>query len=174
MAEKDSKTNSIETRCTEDEKEAISLSKAVIEHLSKEIQTSTTNIMLHRSKIAFAVYLGPYLLLIAGVAAATKGLNISPHLGKGGIAAIVGGCLCFLVLGYMNARIERQAWEQCNKWRRVIAEIQRNPSKELEGADLADKLYESWRSQLVYVVAYAVLLASFIMSIIIIIKLRGA
>lgn len=86
------------------------LSKEVIEHLSKEIETTTTNMMVYRSKIAFAVFLGPFLLLLA-VVANTRGLSISLNLGWIATVAIgIVWCFCFLTLAFMNARIEPQAW----------------------------------------------------------------
>lgn len=143
------------------------LSKEVIEHLSREIGTTTTNMMVFRSKIAFAVFLGPFLLLLA-IVANTKGLSISLNLGWN-TTLIIGSvwCLCFLTLAYMNSRIEQQAWQQCNKWRQLIAQIHNDPSAILEPDKLRDDLYEKrLKTQFVYVIAYAVLLLSFIMGIV--------
>ncbi len=169
MSDTNAKTGGV-TICAD----AVKPSKEVIEYLSKEIETTTTNMMLFRSKIAFAVFLGPFLLLLA-VVANTKGANISLKLGTVSTFIIAGiWGLCFLVLGYMNARIERQAWLQCNKWRQLIAEIHNDPSASIEVADLQDNLYENkWRSKGAYVLAYAVLLTSFTMSIMIIFHLRA-
>jgi hypothetical protein len=155
------------------------LSKEVIEYLSKEIATTTTNMMVYRTKIAFAVYLGPFIILIAVV---TKGVTFSLRLDSIAIAAIFINFLCFLTLAYMNARVERQAWLQCNKWRAVIARLHNNPSMDLTRDDLFDNLYgddpndrlfKKWTSQLAYIATYAVLVVSFIMSIVIIARFRA-
>ena len=114
------------------------LSKEVIEYLSKEIETTTTNMMVYRTKIAFVFFLGPFIILIAVV---TKGLTFSLRLDSIAIAAIFVNFLCFLTLAYINARVERQAWLQCNNWRRVIARLHKNPSIRITNDDLFDKLY---------------------------------
>lgn len=41
----------------------MSCNEKMIEYLSKEIETLTTNIMLFRSRIAFSIWVGPYVLL---------------------------------------------------------------------------------------------------------------
>jgi hypothetical protein len=155
------------------------LSKEVIEYLSKEIETTTTNMMVYRTKIAFVFFLGPFIILIAVV---TKGVTFSLRLDSIAIVAIFFNFLCFLTLAYMNARVERQAWLQCNKWRGVIAKLHNNPSIDLTRDDLYDKLYgddpddglfDKWTSQLAYIATYAVLVVSFIMSIVIISRLRA-
>ena len=155
------------------------LSKEVIEYLSKEIETTTTNMMVYRTKIAFVFFLGPFIILIAVV---TKGVTFSLRLDRFAIGAIFVNFLCFLTLAYMNARVERQAWLQCNKWRGVIARLHNNPSVDLTCDDLHDKLYgidpidrlfDKWTSQLAYIVTYAVLVVSFIMSIVIISRFRA-
>lgn len=154
-------------------REIQNLSKDVIAHLSKEIETSTTNIMAYRSKIAFAVFLGPFLLLLA-VVANTKGLSISLNLGW--VTTVVIGtiwCLCFLTLALLSVRIELQAWRQCNKWRQIIAQLHNDPSARIKTEDLCDDLYNRVKkTQIVYVFAYAVLLTSFLLSLIVIAKLR--
>ena len=156
------------------------LSKEVIEYLSKEIETTTTNMMVYRTKIAFVFFLGPFIILIAVV---TKGVTFSLRLDAIAIVAIVFNFLCFLILGYMNARVERQAWRQCNKWRGVIAKLHNNPSMGLTRDELVDALYggdnpqdklsDKWTSQLAYIATYFVLVVSFIMSIVIISRFRA-
>lgn len=46
------------------------LSKEVIQYLSKEIETVTNNMMVFRTKIAFAVLVGPFLILVSFVVSA--------------------------------------------------------------------------------------------------------
>jgi hypothetical protein len=149
------------------------LSKVVIEYLAKEIETTTTNMMVYRSKIAFAVFLGPFLLLIAVVANA-KNLKVSFDTNRSVITGLgLGWCACFLVLAYMNARIEQQAWRQCNRWREAIAEIHNTPSATIPIRAFRDDLYEKQRrTRVIYVMAYLVLLISFILSILILFSLR--
>src|SRR5437879_4842954 len=168
MSSKETKSESVAAEGVKD------LSKEVIEYLSKEIETTTTNMMVYRTKIAFVFFLGPFIILTAAV---TKGVTFSLRLDWIAIAAIFVNLICFLTLAYMNARVERQAWLQCNKWRGVIARLHKTPSIDLTPDDLFDKLYgddpndrlfKKWTSQLAYIATYAVLVVSFIMSIVII------
>ncbi len=177
MSSKETKSESVAAKSIK-EVPIQNLSKEVIEYLSKEIETNTTNMMVYRTKIAFVFFLGPFIILIAVV---TKGVTFSLRLDRIAIAAIFVNFLCFLTLAYMNARVERQAWLQCNKWRGIIARLHNNPSVDLTCDDLYDKLYgddpndrlfKKWTSQLAYIVTYAVLVVSFIMSIVIISRFR--
>jgi hypothetical protein len=178
MSSKETKGESLAAESMKEGVPVQTLSKEVIEYLSKEIETTTTNMMVYRTKIAFVFFLGPFIILIAVV---TKGVTFSLRLDSIAIVAIVVNFLCFLILAYMNARVERQAWLQCNQWREIIAKLHNNPSIVLERDDLFDKLYgdlpsdplsKKWKSQVTYIATYAVLVVSFIMSIIIISRFR--
>lgn len=179
MSSKETKSESVTAESMKEGPPEPNLSKEVIEYLSKEIETNTTNMMVYRTKIAFVFFLGPFIVLIAVV---TKGVTFSLRLDWFAIGAIFVNFLCFLTLAYMNVRVERQAWLQCNQWRGVIARLYNNPSVDLPPADLFDRLYgdlpndklfKKWKSQLAYIVTYAVLVVSFIMSIVIISRFRA-
>ncbi|HKB64672.1 MAG TPA: hypothetical protein VKC61_02375 [Pyrinomonadaceae bacterium] len=156
------------------EQNTADLSRVVIEYLSNEIQTTTTNMMVYRSKIAFAVFLGPFLLLVAVVANA-QNLKVSFDPNRTAVIGLgLGWCACFLILAYMNARIEQQAWRQCNKWRETISQIHNSPGAAISVEAFSDDLYEDQgRTRINYVIAYLVLLISFILSILILFSLRA-
>lgn len=148
-------------------------STELLEYLTREIETTTTNMMVFRSKIAFAVFVGPFLLLIA-LAAGTRSLNVTTHIDLPATLFIIVVCLCFLTMAYITARIERQAWLQCNKWRRLIIKLHNDPSTKLASGDLSDDLFDerrAGRATSKYVAAWAVLLLSFIMTIAIILRI---
>jgi len=102
------------------------LAKEVIAYLSKEIETVTNGMMVFRSKISFAVLVGPFLILGTLVYAA-KGLHVSADLGASGWGAIGLVFLCYLALAFLSGRIEEDGWRQCNKWRILISDLQKDP-----------------------------------------------
>src|SRR5438874_12042666 len=85
------------------------LTNGIVEYLSKEIETTTNNLMTFRTKISFAVLIGPFLVLGSFLVAA-KGIPISLEPGRMGWLAIGFEGLCFLALAYVCARIEGDAW----------------------------------------------------------------
>lgn len=174
MSGNETKTESASAQPQTEVQNTQDLSKVVIEYLSNEIQTTTTNMMVYRSKIAFAVFLGPFLLLVAVVANANN-LKVSFDTNKATVIGLgVGWCACFLILAYMNARIEQQAWRQCNRWREAIAEIHNAPLATIQPTAFRDDLYKKERrTRQIYVIAYLVLLISFILSILILFSLRS-
>jgi hypothetical protein len=103
--------------------------KKVIEYLSKEIETQTNNLMTFRERINFAVFIGPFVLL--GATLYGKGIprihfgDLSPTAGVGLVLSFIGVILSYLTMGIACSLIERHIWEQCNRWRALIAEISR-------------------------------------------------
>ena len=147
-------------------------STEVIEYLSKEITTTTANMMVFRTKIAFLVFVGPFILLIA-LAARFNGLNITSHFDRTAKLAIILVGIVYLILAGITAGIERQAWLQCNKWRGLIAQLHNDPSADVTLYDLSDNLFsEDWKGQstFTYVAAWGALLLSFSVTIIIILR----
>jgi hypothetical protein len=102
------------------------LSKELIEYLSKEIETVTNGMMVFRSRVSFAVLVGPFLILGTLVYAA-RDLPGSKHFGwpEALLALVI--CLCYLTLAFLSGRIEEDGWRQCNVWRGIISELQKNP-----------------------------------------------
>jgi len=97
-----------------------------IEHLSKEIETHTNAIMSFRTKIAFTVFVGPFILL-SSVLLSIEKLPTLPKCPSGlaGILASLRQPLLillatYLLLGLISGLIEAHMWAQCNRWRRLI------------------------------------------------------
>lgn len=111
------------------------LSKEVIQYLSKEIETTSNSIMTFRTKIAFAVLVGPFLVLGSFLVAA-RSIPVSFQPGALGKLAIAFEGLCFLTIAYVCARIEGDGWRQCAEWRRLIAALHKNPAFQIDNENL--------------------------------------
>ena len=143
------------------------LSREVVLYLSKEIETTSNNAMVFRSRIAFAVFFGPFLILGSFVVA-TKGLPLSLNLDRWAWLFLVIGCGCFVTLAYICSRVEKEAWRQCNKWRELIARLHDKPSPQIN----EENQWEERGLKLIYIAAYCLLLVTFICAIIIISRVR--
>src|SRR5438270_698965 len=80
---------------------------SMIEYLSTEIEALTTSTMVYRSKISFAVFIGPFILLGALVATA-RSFQATLTVGnwqqyEKAVALLA---ICYLGLAYLSARIE--------------------------------------------------------------------
>jgi hypothetical protein len=106
------------------------LAREIIEYLSKEIETVTNGMMVFRSRISFAVLVGPFLILGTLVYAA-KGLRISTDFSVSAWTAIVVVLLSYLALAFLSGLIEEDGWRQCNKWRKLISDLQKDPTIEI-------------------------------------------
>src|ERR1039457_3222648 len=98
------------------------IKKALIEQLSKEIQSSADSVTSLRTQYGFTVWVGPYIVLGA-IIVATKGLfTVDVHSFHFRVGLVV-GISCYLALGYVAGRIENFAHERANQWRRCIVEV---------------------------------------------------
>jgi hypothetical protein len=120
-----------------------SLTKDLVQHLSKEIETTTHNIMVFRTRIGFGLLVGPFLLLGSLIVGA-KGQPVTTNL-KSAWPALVVIIVCYLSIAYIASEIEAQAWEQCNKWREIIGDLCRNPPNQIDYTKLKSKpLWQVW------------------------------
>lgn len=92
----------------------------VIEHLSKEISTHMETLMTFRTRIAFAFFVGPYVLLGSYIVAKDGDASVSFDTLAG--VALLFGFFAYLAVGLICARIETNSWDQVNACR---AEIKR-------------------------------------------------
>ena len=137
----------------------------LIEHLSKEVETHTNNLMTFRARVSFAALVGPFILL--GLVAAKR---ISGYSNGKAIAGGLGVmALCYLAIGVAAGRIERHVWRQCNAWRSLIAEIARGT----EGIT-AQQLEFSERLLMAYFIIYSAMILAFGSAITIIMNLNLA
>lgn len=107
----------------------------LIDHLSREIETHTKNMMTFRARINFAVFVGPFVLL-GSIMVSAKGVprGITPD--KRTILAAIVLLMSYILMACTCAAIERQMWRRCNKWRRLIARIVLNDSVAISEEDL--------------------------------------
>lgn len=147
------------------------LSREVIQYLSQEIETTTNNMMVFRSKMGFAVLVGPFLILGTLVYSA-KGLRFSMHFDALGIIAIFVDVGCYLALAYLTAKIEEDAWQQCDKWRRLIADLHAEPLLRIEDRSAwKDPTHVKWMKWS-YLFACTLLILSFVSSLYVISRVR--
>lgn len=163
------------------------LANGVIAYLSKEIETTTNNLMTFRTKIAFAVLIGPFLVL-GSFLVYVKGIPFSLEPGPIGWLAIGFEGGCFLIIAYVCARIEGDGWRQCNEWRQAIAALHKDPSLPLEEAMpprnvkrprwnwkywiLLRNWLEERKLKCAYLVAYFLIFASLVVVVFIVSKVK--
>jgi hypothetical protein len=131
--------------------------------LAKEIETVTKGMMVFRSKISFAVLVGPFLILGTLVYAA-KGLRISTDFGARAWAAIVVVLFSYLALAFLSGLIEEDSWRQCNKWRKLISDLQKDPTIEINEKNVRTDKYDADPGALrkwSYLIACALMLLAF-------------
>jgi len=107
----------------------------LIDHLSTEIATHTTNMMTFRAKINFAVFVGPFVLL-GSLMISAKGVPRSIAFDKRTTVAAILLLMSYILMACTCAAIERQMWRKCNKWRAVILRLVTNSSEKIEKEDL--------------------------------------
>lgn len=150
------------------------LSREIIAYLSKEIETTSNSMMGFRSKVGSALFTVPFLLL-GSLVSAMHGVSISIHLGAIEWVAITIVCLCAFALAFVSGRIEEDGWRQCNLWRKLISELQKDPTVEINernvrkdslGVDPVD--WVKWS----YLLAFMLLLVTFLCSLFILSRVR--
>jgi hypothetical protein len=134
------------------------IKKALIEQLSKEIQSSADSVTSLRTRYGFTVWGGPYIVLGA-IIVATKGMfTVDVHSFHFRVGLVV-SISCYLALGYVAGRIEKFAHERANQWRRCIVEVATvgkiNPTLYLDEKILPPRVVPC------YVMLFAVLLLCF-------------
>jgi|SRR5215213_1419863 len=147
------------------------LTKEFMLCLSKEIETTMTNIMAFRTKVGFGMFVGPFLLLGSFIVGA-KGQPVSFNLNWYGKGALIVDFVCFLGIAYIASQIEAQALEQCNTWRRIIGRLHKEPSMKVDSAELESNLRwgrRRWNGPKAgYLVGYSLLFFSVLAAVFII------
>jgi hypothetical protein len=148
------------------------LSREVIAYLSKEIETITNNMMVFRSKIGFAVIVGPFLIL-GTLVYITKGGSLSITGDGWWIGAAVGlDLIAYLALAFLAAKIEEDAWSQCDKWRELIADLHDTPTLPIKGKNAwKDEKHVTWMKW-TYLGSCALMIISFFSSLYIVSKVQ--
>lgn len=134
------------------------LQEQVINHLTKEIEIITTNSFAFRTRAAFTVWTGPYLIL-GSVIIATKGkfvLAISDRM----YVPLVIACISYLLLGLIAGLIEQGTLRRCNALRESIIEMCDVQQCALIRKNLPDYKAEFWILKF-YVAVFLVIGVSF-------------
>jgi hypothetical protein len=126
------------------------------EYLKKEIETLSTNTMTFRSRIAFSVFVGPFLLLGSIIVSASRnGLNFNSYPWSTLIPVLI-ALGAFWALGTLCGRVEQGHLNRCNKWRQCIIRLQKDD--ELTVEELEDYILDKPSINLTRVYASAFLL----------------
>jgi hypothetical protein len=132
------------------------LTKELVLHLSKEIETASNNAMTFRTRIGFGLLVGPFVLL-GSIVVGAKGQPISFNLTFYGWLAVIAMLGCYLGIAYIASAIEAQAWDQNNRWRNLIARLHENPSARIGPTEMQTTPHRSYAG---YVVGYILLFLS--------------
>jgi hypothetical protein len=95
----------------------------LLEHLSNEITAHANYVFTFRTRIAFTVLIGPFVILGSVLAASSGRLNSDKAFDPLGIGLLVLAEGSFLFLAYLGSRLERHVTSQCDVWRRQIIRI---------------------------------------------------
>jgi hypothetical protein len=139
------------------------LTKDLIQHLSKEIETTSHNIMLFRTKIGFALLIGPFLVLGSLVVSA-KGQPIVFNLRGWGWLAVAVIALCYFGIAFIGAEIEAGNANQSNRYRDLIVALRNDPSLEIKQGQLK----ATQRMRAGYMGAYCLLFLSVVATVFIV------
>lgn len=141
----------------------------LIQHLSKEIETLTNNMMAFRTRIVLTVFLGPFGLL-GYVITAMKGSSISLKMDFVTSIALIQTIWSLMSIVLILSYIEEHVWDQCNKWRRIIAELQNEPSPPI---DINDFIFRH-KLRLAYITTYTFITVLFFSILLLIVRLVGS
>lgn len=114
-----------------------------IEHLSRDIATQTSYLVTFRSRLAFTILIGPFVLLGSFLIAA-NGIVPASRLGVDAIVAIVIACVCYLVLGVYGAMLDNHVTRQCNTWRRQIDSLRKDSPEEIGDIGFEHKPFRAY------------------------------
>ncbi|MDE3018288.1 MAG: hypothetical protein KGI53_04670 [Nitrospirota bacterium] len=101
---------------------AIRNNDKLIEHLTKEIVTQSEYITTFRSRLAFAVLIGPFIILSTFVVATKDSLHLGVIDCSVTLALIITG-FCYILIGLLSALLDSHVTDQCNKWRHEIIRL---------------------------------------------------
>ena len=128
----------------------------LITHLSKEIELITNNAMIFRTRVAFTVLIGPYILL-SSVFYATKGDIIT--LGEMTKTYSLAATVAYIVLGFVGGGIEWAESNRCNELRKCVLALCPADSKEKTAA--LQQNYNGLKIFFVYAIAFMLIGTSF-------------
>ena len=110
---------------------AVSLRSDLISHLSKEIEVHSQYLMTFRSRIAFTVLIGPFVIFGFLVTSKPTATN---YWGQEQMSLSAWIAFLYLMLGFYGSRLDQHGTDQCNKWRRAMLKI--SAGKDIDEKDL--------------------------------------
>ena len=110
----------------------------LIEHLSREIDRQTSDLMTFHSRMGFTVLVGP-LLLIGAFLVATEGrvaINWKALRDPLSILASISLICSYFGLGYYGGKLAQHMAEQCDIWRGDILKLAQGGKSSLKESDI--------------------------------------
>lgn len=129
--------------------------KEFIEHLSRDIASHTSFLMTFRSRMAFTILIGPFILL-GSFLIATQANDPVISIETDETWAIVIACVCYMGLGVYGAVLDMIVTRQCDIWRNQIESLHTESTKGNE--DIGYQYMLMWS----YVCGMALALMSFL------------
>lgn len=137
-----------------DADDAAAVRDELVKYLSGEIETHSQYLLTFRSRIAFAVFIGPFVIL-GSFLIATKPTAINywgtPQVTFGALAGLL-----FLVLGFYGSRIDQHGNDQCNRWRRALIKVSKGQALDVTDLEIKDPVW--WP----YLIGFLVVLLLFV------------
>jgi hypothetical protein len=148
-------TDSSSTRTVFDEK--------LIEYLSKEIETHTNSMVAFRARGHFSLFVGPFAIL--GALLVTDRAFVLPATADlSAIWPLIGLVAGYMGLGWMSFAIEEHVWNQCNRWRSLIADVRAGGAE----AVTFDKLVFRHRLPRAYALSWLAMFFAFVSSLLVV------
>jgi hypothetical protein len=136
-----------------------SLRVELIKHLSAEITSSTEFLHTLRSRMAFNVLLGPFLVPGSFVVAATKTAIFWPK-GPWPWVGLSLAVISYFGLGLYGSQIDKHLTRQCDLLRdKLLFVAKNNPIGEMR-IDSSEEL--GWRHKLAYLTGFLIVVLAFI------------
>ena len=129
--------------------------KECIEHLSKEIETVTANLMTFRTRIGFTVLIGPFIVM-GSVLLATGGKVATPGLDFWFISSTIVAVASYFGLGWYGSQLDKHLSDKGNDWRQEIIELSQNKEPDDE------KFKFLYRTREFYFLGFAIVLIAFV------------
>jgi hypothetical protein len=122
--------------------------------------------MTFRTRANLPVFLGPFVLL--GSVVASKGVPSGITVNGWTYFYFAGLALSYVAMGVSAAGIESQIWNQCNKWRGLIANA---TSQSPVGVTKEDLKFDNKLNR-GYLVVYLAMLGAFVFALLIVLRLQ--
>ncbi len=144
------------------------LNSGLVEHLSKEIESSTQAMTSFRLKGNFTMFYGPFIALGTFLILIQDGWS-DIHFSAFDFALLILLAIFWMWMGYIAYKFEKHSWDKCNHWRKCIAKLQHDHTIILSEEDLVFK--HELRTG--YMGAYLSQLITFIIMIVLMLRLGG-